>query len=85
MPKLTGKRQVTVPQSVCEAMGLKPGDYVEIFEHNGVAHIVKMNNKSLAGQFAHLAKGNKIPSPGSLKKALKAKAAKRFAEAHDSG
>lgn len=41
MHKLTSKRQVTVPQNVCAALGLAPGDFVEIFEQDGIAHIVK--------------------------------------------
>ena len=85
MPKLTSKRQVTVPQSVCEAIGLKPGDHVEIFERDGVAHIVKMDDKSLAGQFAYLARAKKFPTAEEVKAAVKEKAAKRYVRIHDSG
>ena len=44
MHKLTIKRQVTLPQAVCQAIALQPGDFVEVFARDGVAHIVKMNS-----------------------------------------
>ncbi len=62
MHKLTSKRQVTIPASVCDALNLKPGDYVEIFERDGVAHIVRMSNASLAGSLAHLNKKKDVKS-----------------------
>ena len=51
MHKLTTKRQVTLPQAVCNAMDLQPGDYVEVFARDGVVHIVKLNSGNLAGKF----------------------------------
>jgi len=80
MHKLTSKRQVTVPQHVCAALGLTPGDYVDIFERDGVAHIVKMTNKDLCGQFAKLTNNKNIPSPAKLKKSLRTRAAKKFSK-----
>jgi AbrB family looped-hinge helix DNA binding protein len=41
MHKLTSKRQVTLPLAVCNAIGLQPGDFVEVFARDGVAHIVQ--------------------------------------------
>jgi AbrB family looped-hinge helix DNA binding protein len=52
--KLTSKRQVTIPANVCQALDLSPGDYVEIFERDGIGHIVRMSDQSLAGSLAHL-------------------------------
>lgn len=80
MHKLTSKRQVTVPQHVCAALGLSPGDFVDIFERDGVAHIVKMTNKDLSGQFAKLAKHKKIPSNTKLKASLRTRAVKKFSQ-----
>lgn len=54
MHKMTSKRQVTLPQSVCQALDLAPGDFVEIFERDGVAHLVKMTPGTLKGAFADL-------------------------------
>ncbi len=78
MHKVTTKRQVTLPQAVCNAMALQPGDYVEVFARDGVAHIVKMNSDSLAGKFNYLLKDKQFPSAGELKDAIKKRAANKF-------
>jgi AbrB family looped-hinge helix DNA binding protein len=78
MHKVTTKRQVTLPQAVCNAMALQPGDYVEVFARDGVAHIVKMNSDSLAGKFNYLLKDKQFPSAEELKDAIKKRAANKF-------
>jgi AbrB family looped-hinge helix DNA binding protein len=78
MHKVTTKRQVTLPQAVCSAMALQPGDYVEIFARDGVAHIVKMGSESLAGKFNYLLKDKHFPSAEELKDAIKQRAAHKF-------
>ncbi|MGI9304631.1 MAG: AbrB/MazE/SpoVT family DNA-binding domain-containing protein [Gammaproteobacteria bacterium] len=77
MHKLTSKRQVTLPRAVCDALGLTPGDYVEVFERDGVAHLVKMHGESLAGKFAGLGAGKDV-SPDAVKQALRARAGRKF-------
>lgn len=84
MHKVTSKRQVTLPLSVCNAIALKPGDYVEVFARDGVAHIVKMNSDNLAGQFHYLLKDKAYPAVDGLKAALKNRAADKFT-ANDCG
>lgn len=83
MHKLTSKRQVTLPQSVCNEIALQPGDYVEVFARDGVAHIVKMNSNTLAGKFHDLIKDKAFPSTQEINEALKKRAANKFL-AHDS-
>ncbi|WP_411727770.1 AbrB/MazE/SpoVT family DNA-binding domain-containing protein [Methyloglobulus sp.] len=78
MHKVTTKRQVTLPQAVCQAMALQPGDYVEVFARDGVAYIVKMNSGNIAGKFNHLLKGNEFPSSEGMKKAIKIRAADKI-------
>lgn len=78
MHKVTTKRQVTLPQAVCNAMALQPGDYVEVFARDGVAHIVKMNAESLAGKFNYLLKDKQFPSTEKLKAAIKQRAVHKF-------
>ena len=80
MPKLTRKRQVMIPETVCSQLGLEPGDMVEIFARDGVAHLVRMNDKPLAGQFAELANSQDIPSTDDIRQALKSRAAQKFKE-----
>ncbi len=84
MHRLTRKRQVTIPRAVCDALKLSPGDFVEIFERDGVAQVVKMDNSSLAGRFAEFTAEQKVPSSEALKKALKARALKKFEPFDDS-
>ena len=78
MHKITTKRQVTLPQAVCNAMDLQPGDYVEVFARDGVAHIVKMNSGDLAGKFNYLIKDKEFPSSEEIKNAIKKHAANKF-------
>ncbi|WP_150047601.1 AbrB/MazE/SpoVT family DNA-binding domain-containing protein [Methylomonas rhizoryzae] len=78
MHKLTSKRQVTLPQSVCNAIALQPGDYVEVFARDGIAHIVKMNSDSLAGKFRDLLKDKTFPSAEEIEDALKKRATEKF-------
>lgn len=78
MNKITTKRQVTLPQAVCNAMALKPGDYVEVFARDGVAHIVKINSDNLAGKFNYLIKDKEFPSAEDIKNAIKKHATNKF-------
>ena len=78
MHKVTTKRQVTLPQAVCNAISLQPGDYVEVFARDGVAHIVKMKCENLAGKFSYLLKNKAFPTAEDIKTALKQRAADKF-------
>jgi AbrB family looped-hinge helix DNA binding protein len=78
MHKITTKRQVTLPQTVCKAMALHPGDYVEVFARDGVAHIVKINADDLAGKFNYLIKDKEFPSAEEIKNEIKKHATNKF-------
>jgi AbrB family looped-hinge helix DNA binding protein len=78
MHKVTAKRQITLPQAVCQSINLRPGDYVEVFERDGVAHIVKMSDKNLAGKFQHLLENKTFPSDEEMKEVFKQRAAAKF-------
>lgn len=78
MHKVTAKRQITLPQAVCQAINLCPGDYVEVFERDGVAHVVKMSDKSLAGEFQYLMENKTFPSSEEMKEIIKQRAAAKF-------
>jgi len=41
MPKVSAKRQITLPIGQCEALGIRPGDEVESFIADGQLTIVK--------------------------------------------
>jgi len=78
MHKITTKRQVTLPQAVCNAVALQHGDYVEVFARDGVAHIIKMNSDNLAGRFNYLIKDREFPSAEEMKNAIKKHVANKF-------
>ncbi len=48
-----------MPKAICNELGLEPGDMVEIFARDGVAHLVRMSDESLAGRFTDLIEGKK--------------------------
>ena len=41
MPKVSAKRQITLPISHCQALSIEPGDDVEIFVADGQLTIIK--------------------------------------------
>ena len=77
MPKLTSKRQVTIPQDICAKLGLEPGDTLKIFERDGVAHLVKVSDKSLAGTLA-CAPETATNLEETIKKSIKGKAEDKY-------
>jgi AbrB family looped-hinge helix DNA binding protein len=78
MHKVTAKRQITLPQVVCQSINLHPGDYVEVFERDGVAHIVKISDKNLAGEFHHLLENKTFPTDEEMKEVFKQRVAAKF-------
>ncbi|WOG29970.1 AbrB/MazE/SpoVT family DNA-binding domain-containing protein [Endozoicomonas sp. 8E] len=82
MPKLTSKRQVTIPKDICNKLGLLPGDTLKVFERDGVAHLVKMSSETLSGTLA-CSKVTESESAANhddldFKEVLKEKAARKF-------
>ena len=41
MPRVSIKRQITLPISICEELGIRAGDEVEIFRHGNQFNIIK--------------------------------------------
>jgi len=41
MPRVSAKRQITLPVSQCKALGIRPGDEIESFIADGQLTIVK--------------------------------------------
>ena len=78
MHKLTAKRQVTIPQSICKKLGLEPGDFIQVFERDGVAHLVKISSDDLAGSISPANREEVSTTTQALKSAIKRKAANKF-------
>ena len=78
MHKLTRKRQVTIPKAVCNKLGLEPGNLVEIFARDGVAHLVRMSDESLAGRFSDFVAEKKMPTEKEVNKAIKTRVKRKY-------
>lgn len=49
MPKVSAKRQITLPVGQCEILGIEPGDEVESFVADGQLTIVKKRKGAAKG------------------------------------
>ncbi|MEW8024995.1 MAG: AbrB/MazE/SpoVT family DNA-binding domain-containing protein [Candidatus Thiodiazotropha sp.] len=49
MPKVSTKRQITLPVTGCEELGIHPGDEVEILRHGNQFNIIKKQVGTAAG------------------------------------
>lgn len=78
MHKLTAKRQVTIPQNICTKLGLEPGDFIQVFERDGVAHLVKISSDDLAGSIIPNNREGVPITTQTGKSALKSRAADKF-------
>ena len=56
MPRVSAKRQITLPVADCEELGIQPGDEVEIFRHGNQFK----KKKKEVGVAAGLLKGTKV-------------------------
>jgi len=49
MPRVSAKRQITLPISQCKALGIRPGDEIESFIADGQLTIVKKSQGAAKG------------------------------------
>jgi bifunctional DNA-binding transcriptional regulator/antitoxin component of YhaV-PrlF toxin-antitoxin module len=49
MPRVSQKRQITLPLAGCEELGIEPGDDVEILRHGNQFNIIKKVPGAAAG------------------------------------
>ena len=54
MPKVSRKRQITLPASQCDQLGIKPGDEIETFVADGRLTIVKKVEGSARNLLQHV-------------------------------
>lgn len=54
MPKVSAKRQITLPVNQCEELDIQPGDEVESFIANGHITIVKKVRGAADGILKHV-------------------------------
>ena len=54
MPKLSVKRQITIPIKQCKALGIEPGDEVESFVVDGQLTLIKKAAGAAKGLLSHV-------------------------------
>lgn len=68
MPKVSSKRQITLPLNLCILAGIKPGDEVSaIVDRQGIISIVKKTAGSAKGFLRATRKVKKMSDEDSLK------------------
>ena len=73
MHKVSVKRQVTIPKELCEKAGIRPGDFVEIFEYEGKVTVIKKQPGISSGVLKHLKGDSTMTDEDSLADALETK------------
>ena len=59
MPKVSSKRQITLPATVCGELDIQPGDEVEIFRYGNQFNIIKKEEEGAAAGILKGVKANK--------------------------
>jgi len=66
MPKVSAKRQITLPVGVCNELDIQPGDEVEIFKYGNQFNIVKKECGAAAGLLKGVKPNEKVSEHESL-------------------
>ncbi len=70
MPKLSAKRQITLPIDQCQALGIEPGDMVESFVVDGQLTLVKKVAGAAKGLLSHIQPQDALTDDESLQSTL---------------
>ena len=70
MPKLSTKRQVTLPSALCRELGVKPGDDLEIFVADGRLTLIKQRRGAARGMLRQVRGDRRIGDEASRDSAL---------------
>jgi AbrB family looped-hinge helix DNA binding protein len=70
MPKISSKRQITLPAEQCQALGIKPGDEYQSFVAEGRITIIKKHPGAAQDILKHIAVDVSISEEESLQSAL---------------
>ncbi|MEN8180231.1 MAG: AbrB/MazE/SpoVT family DNA-binding domain-containing protein [Pseudomonadota bacterium] len=71
MPKVSAKRQITLPIEQCQALGIEPGDEVESFVADGQLTIVKKVAGAAKGILRHVQPVRSMTDEESRQSAIK--------------
>ena len=70
MPKVSSKRQITLPVDQCQQVGIEPGDEVQSFVADGHITIVKKIPGAAKGILKHVKGDTLLTDEASLQSAL---------------
>ncbi|MBI3562437.1 MAG: AbrB/MazE/SpoVT family DNA-binding domain-containing protein [Gammaproteobacteria bacterium] len=70
MPKVSSKRQITLPIELCEMANIKPGDEIEAFIYQGQITIVKKTKGAAKGLLSHIKADKRLSDEDSLQNTL---------------
>lgn len=70
MPKISSKRQITLPVDQCRQAGIKPGDEYESFIFEGHITIIKKTPGAAKGILKHIEGNASVTDEASLQSAL---------------
>ena len=73
MPKVSSKRQITIPIEQCNEANIKAGDTVETFIYNNQITIVKKTVGAAKGLLKHIKYDKRMTDEQSLQDALEAR------------
>lgn len=54
MPVLSPKRQITIPKDLCDRLHVRPGDELDIVEHDGRVTLIRKRKGASRGVLKHL-------------------------------
>ncbi len=70
MPKVSSKRQITLPKNQCKALGIEPGDDIESFIADGQLTIIKKLKGAAKGMLKHVKPDSSMSDEESLQSAI---------------
>lgn len=70
MPKVSSKRQITLPVEQCSELGINPGDEYQSFVANGHITIIKKKSGAAQGVLKHVVGDSSFTDEDSLQSAL---------------
>ena len=70
MPKISSKRQITIPIEQCNELGIHPGDFIESFVADGQITLVKKTEGAASGLLKNIKPVASISDEESLESAL---------------
>ncbi len=70
MPKLSSKRQITIPAGQCDELGIQPGDEIDSFIADGHITLIKKTTGAARGALKHVKTKLDISDDDSLQSAV---------------